>query len=162
VFETTPFPPLPDSIDITELTDPVASVIAAELTDRFVRLSMGQTEPVVARLARNEATLRKPGGIDLEKMTVAQLLYRRIETAVFRQLSLTVPLSHAEFALSRIEVLLREQFAEITGTAASYLLSDGRDAAIQMATVATTMAAREVRSGLVGIIGCTRRPAQEP
>ena len=67
-----------------------------------------------------------------------------------------MPLSHAEFALSRIEILLREQFADVVGTAASYLLSDGRDVAIQMAAVATTMAARGVRRGMVGIIGQTR------
>ena len=159
MFETTPPQPLPDGVDLVdlaELADPVAAVVAAELTARFIQLCMGQAEPVVSRLARSEVTLRKPGGIDLEKMTLAQLLYRQIETKVFRQLSRTVPLSHAEFALSRIEILLREQFADVVGTAASYLLSDGRDVAIQMAAVATTMAAREVRRGMVGIIGHTR------
>ncbi len=159
MFETTPPQPLPDSIevaDLAELADPLAGVVAAELTGRFVQLCMGQAEPLVARLARSEVTLRKPGGIDLEKMTLARLLYRQIEAKVFRQLSRTVPLSHAEFALSRIEVLLREQFADVVGTAASYLLSDGRDAAIQMAAVATTMAARKVRSGMFEIIGRTR------
>ena len=143
MFETTPPQPLPDGVDLAdlaELADPVAAVVAAELTARFIQLCMGQAEPVVSRLARSEVTLRKPGGIDLEKMTLAQLLYRQIETKVFRQLSRTVPLSHAEFALSRIEILLREQFADVVGTAASYLLSDGRDVAIQMAAVATTMA----------------------
>jgi hypothetical protein len=159
MFETTPPQPLPDGVDLAdlaELADPVAAVVAAELTARFIQLCMGQAEPVVSRLARSEVTLRKPGGIDLEKMTLAQLLYRQIEAKVFRQLSRTVPLSHAEFALSRIEVLLREQFADVVGTAASYLLSDGRDVAIQMTAVAATMAAREVRRGMVGIIGQTR------
>ena len=156
MFETTPPRPMPDSIDLAELADPVAAVVAAELTGRFIQLCMGQAEPVVARLARNEVTLRKPGGIDLEKMTLAQLLYRQIDSKVFRQLSRTVPLSHAEFALSRIEVLLREQFADVVGTAASYLLTDGRDVAIQMVAVATTMAARDVRRRMVEIIGQTR------
>lgn len=156
MFETTPPQPMPDSIDLAELADPVAAVVAAELTGRFIQLCMGQAEPVVARLARNEVTLRKPGGIDLEKMTLAQLLYRQIDSKVFRQLSRTVPLSHAEFALSRIEVLLREQFADVVGTAASYLLTDGRDVAIQMVAVATTMAARDVRRRMVEIIGQTR------
>lgn len=156
MVETNPPQPLPDSIDLAELADPVAAVVAAELTARFVQLCMGQAEPMVARLAKNEVTLRKPGGRDLEKMTVAQLLYRQIDSKVFRQLSRTVPLSHAEFALSRIEILLREQFADVAGTAADYLLSDGRDAAIQMTAVAATMAAREVRRGMVEIIGRTR------
>lgn len=164
MFETTPPQPLPDSTDLadlTELSDPLAAVVAAELTGRFIRLCMGQAEPVVARLARSEVTLRKPGGMDLEKMTIAQLMYRQIDATVFRQLSRTVPLSHAEFALSRIEVLLREQFADVVGTTASYLLSDGRDIAIQMAAVATTMAAREVRSGIFEIIGQTRIADEE-
>jgi superfamily II DNA/RNA helicase len=67
-----------------------------------------------------------------------------------------VPLEHAEFALARIEALLRERFADVVDTAASYVLSDDREVAIQMATVATTMAAREVRSGIAEIIGQTR------
>ena len=157
--ETTP--PASDSCDLADLADPVAAVVAVELTSRFVRLCMCQTEPIVARLARNEPTLRKPGGLDLYKRTVAQRLYRLIDAEVFAELSAAVPLSHAEFALSRIEVLLRRQFADVVGTAASYLLSDGRDAAIQMATVATTMAAREVRTQVAVIIGQTREPCEE-
>jgi hypothetical protein len=148
--------PLPDSCDLADLSDPLAAVVAVELASRFVRLCMCQTEPIVARLARHEAALGKRGGIALEKRTVAQRLYRMIDTDVFHGLSAAVPLAHAEFALSRIEVLLREQFAEVVGTTASYLLSDGRDTAIQMATVATTMAAREVRTQVAAIIGQTR------
>ena len=153
--------PVPDSCDLADLADPVAAVVAVELASCFVRLCMCQTEPIVARLARHEVALRKRGGIALEKRTVAQRLYRLIDAEVFHGLSAAVPLSHAEFALSRIEVLLRRQFAEVVGTAASYLLSDSRDAAIQMATVATTMAAREVRGQIAGIIGETRRPADD-
>jgi hypothetical protein len=159
VSETTP--PAPDSCDLADLADPVAAVVAVELTSRFVRLCMCQTEPIVARLSRNEATLRKPGGLELDKRTVAQRLYRLIDAEVFGELSAAVPLSRAEFALSRIEVLLRRQFADVVGTAASYLLSDGRDAAIQMATVATTMAAREVRTQVAEIIGQTRESCEE-
>jgi hypothetical protein len=44
----------------------------------------------------------------------------------------------------------------VVGTEASSLLIDGRDVAIQMTAVAATMAAREVRRGMVGIIGQTR------
>lgn len=157
--ETTPLPPpLPDSCDLADLTDPVAAVIAVELSASFVRRSMCQTEPLVARLARSEATLRQPGGVDLHKRVAAQRLYRLMESEVFHSLTVAVPLSHADAALSRIEALLREQFADVVGTAAGYLLSDGRDAAIQMATVATTMAAREVRRNIVEIIGQTRLP----
>ena len=63
--------------------------------------------------------------------------------------------------LSRLEDLLREKFAEVVATAASYLLSDDRDTAIQMACVATTMAAREVRSQGADIIGQTHACAEE-
>ena len=154
-------PPAPDSCDLADLTDPVAAVVAVEVARSFLQLCMCQTEPMVARLAHNEAALRRPGGIELDKRTVAQRLYRRIDAEVFAKLSAAVPLSPAEFALSRIETMLRRQFAEVVGTAASYLLSDGRDAAIQMATVATTMAARDVRAEIAAIIGQTRDPVEE-
>lgn len=168
--ETTPprsdLPPQPESIDLAELADPTAGVVAAELTARFIRLCMGQTESMVARLARNEVALRKPGGIELDQRRLAQWLYRTIDVDVFRLMAVAVPLSHAEFALSRVEGLLRARFADVVGTAASYLLSDGRDTAIQTAAVATTMAAREVRTGLLEIIAATRSadgdcPAEE-
>lgn len=161
--ETTPPQPSPDAIDLTDLTDltdladPVAAVVAVEMTTSFVRLCLCQTEPMVARLACNEATLRKPGGLELEKRTLSKELYRLIDRTVFRQLSAAVPLSHAEFALSRVETMLREQFAEIAGTAASYLLTDDRDTAIQMAAVAITMAAREVRAQVADVIAATRQ-----
>jgi len=156
MFETTPPTPASELIDPAELDDPVAAVVAVELENRFIRLCLCQSQRTVARLARNEATLRRPGGIDLEKRSVALRLYRGIEADVFELMSRSVPLSRAEFALSRMEIMLREQFADVVGTAASYLLSDGRDAAIQMASVAITMAAREVRSRVLGIIGQTR------
>ena len=156
MFETTPPQPLPDSVDLTQLDDPMAAVTAAELTGSFVQLCMCSTEPMVARLAGQEVMLRKPGGIELTKRMFALQLYRRIEADVFGLLRTCVPLAHAGFALSRIEALLREHFADVIGTAASYLLSDDRDTAIQMATVATTMAARELRSGVAAIIGETR------
>lgn len=160
--ETSPPPsPVPDSCDLTDLADPVASVIAVELASSFIRLCMCQAEPIVVRLARNEPTLRQGGGIDLHKRIVSQRLYRLIDPDVFRALAAAVPLSHAEYALARIETLLRDQFADVVGTAAGYLLSDGHDAAIQMATVATTMAAREVRGRVVEIIARTRQPIEE-
>ncbi|MCW1958994.1 MAG: hypothetical protein KIH64_010705 [Mycobacterium sp.] len=161
MFETTP-PPLgshsgPDAVDLSELEDPLAAVLAAELSSAFVQLCMCSTEPVVARLAGQEVMLRKAGGIDLSKRVFAQQMYRRIDADVFHLLRSCVPLEHAEFALSRIETLLRDQFADIVETAASYLLSDDRETAIQMATVATTMASREVRSRVVEVIAQTRQ-----
>ncbi len=166
MFETTPpqtpSQPGPDSFDLSELDDPLAGVVAAELESAFVQLCMCSTEPVVAKLAGQEVMLRKEGGIELSKRVFAQQMYRRIDADVFHLLRGCVPLAHAEFALSRIEVLLRDQFAEVVATAASYLLSDDRWVAIQMATVATTMAAREVRSQVAAIIGQTRQFDAEP
>jgi hypothetical protein len=158
MFETTPpqTPPGPDSIDLADLDDPLAGVTAAELTSCFVQLCMCSTEPVVTKLAGQQVMLQKPGGIELSTRVFAQQMYRRIDSDVFHLLRGCVPLAHAEFALSRIEELLREQFAEVVATAASYLLSDDRETAIQMATVATTMAAREVRARVTEIIGQTR------
>ena len=155
MFETTPPPPLPDSIDSADLDDPLAGVVAAELGSRFVRLCMSWTEPVVAKLAGQQMMLAEPGGIALSTRVYAQQMYRRIDADVFHLLRGSVPLEHAEFALTRIEALLRQHFADVVETAASYLLSDDRETAIQMATVATTMAAREVRTGVAGIIART-------
>ena len=145
-----------DNADITVLTDdledPVAGVVAVELSRRFIQHCMCATEPVVADLMRQEPMLRKSGGIDLAERRIAQRLYHRFDPLVFGMLRVCVPLAHAEFAFSRMEEMLRGQFGDIVKTAASYLLSDGRDTAIHMMTVATTMAAREVQSATAGII----------
>ena len=137
---------------IGDLDDPIAGVVAVELSRRFVRLCMCCAEPVVADLIRQEAMLRKPGGIDLAERMVAQRLYHRFDPQVFGMLRVCVPLAHAEFAFSRMEEMLRAQLGDIAKTAASYLLSDGRDTAIHMMTVATTMAAREVARATAEII----------
>ena len=165
MFETTP-PQTPsqpghESIDLSELEDPLAAVMAAELSSCFVQLCMCSMEPVVAKLAGQEVMLRKSGGIDLSKRVFAQQMYRRIDADVFHLLRRCVPLAHAEFAVSGIETLLRAQFADVIETAASYLLSDDRDTTIQMATVATTMAAREVRSQVAEIIAQTRQLGED-
>lgn len=150
-------PPGSDDVDLSDLEDPLAAVVTAELASRFVQLSMCSAEPVVARLAGQEVMLRQPGGIELSKRVFAQQMYRRIDADVFHLLRRCVPLAHAEFALSGVEALLRDRFADVVETAASYLLSDDRDTAIQMAAVATTMAAREIRSQVAGIIAQTRQ-----
>lgn len=48
------------------------------------------------------------------------------------------------------------QFGDVVKTAVSYLLSHDRDTAIQMTSVATTMAGREVRRAVSQIIADTR------
>lgn len=155
MFETTP-PPQPlhqlDGIDLAGLADPVAGVVAVELSSCFVQLCMCATEPMVGRLASQEVMLSMPGGIELSKRVYAQQLYRRIDADVFHLMRDCVPLEHAEAALSQIEVMLRQKFGDVVETAASYLLSDDRETARQMATIATTTAAREVRSQLTEII----------
>lgn len=156
MFETTPTPPQPDNLDLADLEDPLAGVAAAELTSCFIQLCMCWTEPLVAKLAGQQVMLGKPGGLALSKRVFAQQMYRRIDADVFHLLRRCVPLAHAEYALSRIETLLRDRFADVVDTAASYVLTDDREVAIQMATVATTMAAREVRSSVAAIIGETR------
>lgn len=164
MFETNPSQPTPETVDLADLDDlcdPVAAVVAVEVAASFVKVCLCQTEPMVARLARNEMTLRKPGGIELEKRTVATRLYRLIDGTVFCQLSAAVPLSHAEFALSRIEVMLRRKFSDVVGAAASYLLSDDRYTAIQMTAVAVTSAAREVRTEVAEIIAATRHTGDD-
>lgn len=135
-----------------DLEDPIAGVVAVELSRSFVQHCMCAAEPVVADLQRQESMLRRPGGIDLAERRIAQRLYHRFDPHVFGMLRVCVPLAHAEFTFSRMEEMLRAQFGDIIKTAASYLLSDGRDTALHMMTVATTMAAREVRAATAGII----------
>ena len=154
MFDTTapqpqPFHPL-DDVDLAGLADPVAGVVAAELSSCFVRLCMCATEPMVARFAGQEVMLRTPGGIELSRRVYAQQLYRRIDADVFHLLRNCVPLEHAESALSRIEAMLREKFGDVVETAASYLLSDDRDTAIEIMNELTSQIQPNARSyGLV-------------
>lgn len=135
-----------------DLEDPIAGVVAVELSRRFIQHCMCATEPVVADLLRQEPMLGRPGGMDLAVRRIAQRLYHRFDPQVFGMLRVCVPLAHAEFAFSRMEEMLRTQLRDVVKTAASYLLSDGRDTAIHMMTVATTMAAREVRTATAAVI----------
>lgn len=161
-------PPLPTSdgpgadVSTDDLSDPVAGVVAVELSRRFVRLCLSWAEPMVADLASQESMLRKPGGTELVERLLAQRLHRRIEPQVFGMLRVCVPLEHAEFALSRVEEMLRKQFGEVVRTAVGYLLSHDRDVAIQMVAVATTMAGREVSAAASAVIADTHRVGGEP
>ncbi len=159
MFETTPPQPAPDSFDpdmlIDDLTDPIGGVVAVEVSRRFVRLCLSWSEPMVADLAGQETMLRQPGGADLAERLLAQRLYQRIDPQVFRLLRVSVPLTHAEFTLSRMEEMLRAKFGEVVRTMVSYLLSHDRDTAIQMGAVATTMAGREVRAAVAAIVADT-------
>lgn len=169
VFETNPPPPLPDGFaadgpdglrdlgDLSDLDDPVSGVVAEELSRRFVGLCLSWAEPMTADLAAQESMLRKPGGPELAGRMFAQRLYHRFDPQVFRMLRVCVPLAHAEFALSRAEEMLREQFGAVVSTIVSFLLSHDRDVAIQMAATAATMGAREVRQRIVAIIADTHR-----
>ena len=159
MFETSPPQPMSDTIDVADmaaLADPIAGVVAVELSRRIVQRGMSWAEPMVCDLARQETVLRQEGGIDLMKRLFAQRFYRRVDAEVFRLLRQTVPLAYAEFAMSRIEDVLRSHFADIVGTAASHLLSHDRDTAIQMTAVAATMAGRQVHTEVLEIIGQIR------
>ncbi len=163
MFETTPPPYSPDSADpglgSEHLDDPVAGVMAVELSRRFASLCMCQAEATVSELARQEVMLRKPGGVELAARLAAQRFYHRSHSGVFELLRICVPLEQAHTALERTEALLRGRFGEVVRTAADYLLSDDRDTAIQMMTVAITMAARDIRHRfaeiVIGTRGCT-------
>ena len=154
MFETSPSQPASDCIDVdlAELADPIASVVAVELSRRVIRRGLSWAEPMVTDLAAQETVLRQAGGIDLVKRIFAQRFYRRVDAEVFQLLRRCVPLAHADFVLSRVEVLLRTHFADIVGTAASHLLSHDRDTAIQMTAVAATIAGREVHTEVMAIM----------
>ena len=154
MFETSPSQPASDCIDVylAELADPIASVVAVELSRRVIRRGLSWAEPMVTDLAAQETVLRQAGGIDLVKRIFAQRFYRRVDAEVFQLLRRCVPLAHADFVLSRVEVLLRTHFADIVGTAASHLLSHDRYTAIHMTAVAATMAGREVHTEVMAIM----------
>jgi hypothetical protein len=158
MFDTSSSQPAFDNLDVdlADLADPIASVVAVELSRRVVRRGLSWAEPMVTDLAAQETLLRQAGGIDLVKRIFAQRFYRRVDAEVFQLLRRCVPLAHAELVLSEVEDVLRAHFADIVGTAASHLLSHDRDTAIQMTAVAATMAGREVHSEVMAIIARMR------
>lgn len=155
VYDSTP--PLPaDSSDLADLDDPVAGVVAVDLSRLFVRICLSWAEPMVGELAAREVTLRQPGGTALMNRLLVQRFYRRIDPEVFSQFSRCVPLPHAACALARAEEALREQFGLVVEIAAVNLLDRGRDAAIQLIAIAATVAGRDVRTLLAEIIAESR------
>ncbi|MFZ4371915.1 MAG: hypothetical protein ACOYO2_01650 [Mycobacterium sp.] len=159
MFETTPPQSVSDTIDVADmaaLADPIAGVVAVELSRRIVARGMSWAEPMVSDLAAQETMLRQAGGIDVQKRIFAQRFYRRVDAEVFHLLRQSVPLAHAEFVLARVEDMLRRHFADIVEVAAVHLLSHDRDVAIQMTAVAATVAGRAVHSEVMEIIGQIR------
>lgn len=155
MFETTPpqsLPELPDDFDLSELEDPTTGVVVAEMSHLVVRKCLAWAEPLVSDLARQEAFLRKPGAPEVVARVFAMRFFRAFDAEVFHQLKVCVPLTQIAAAQARAEELLRGQFEDVVSTAVSYLLSDGRDVAIQMTAVAATMAGHEVRSGMAALI----------
>jgi len=157
--QTTPPQPAADTVDsdtLADLADPIAGVVAVELSRRIVQRGMSWAEPMVADLAAQETMLRQTGGIDVQKRIFAQRFYRRVDAEVFHLLRQSVPLAHAEFVLARVEDMLRRHFADIVEAAAVHLLSHDRDVAIQMTAVAATVAGRAVHGEVMEIIGQMR------
>lgn len=155
MFETTPsqsLPELPADIDLSDLDDPTAGVIAVELSHLVVRLCMRQAEPLVSDLASKEGFLRQDGGPEVAARLFAMRMFQQIDAAVYYQLRSCVPRDRIAAAQARTEELLRARFSDVVGTAASYLLSDGRDVAIQMTAVAATMAGKEVAAAMPAVI----------
>ena len=155
MFDTTPPHYSIDSAE-DQLEDPVAAVIAVEISRAFISVCMCRAEEIVTDLARQEVMLRKPGGIELAARLAAQRLYRRILPGVFELMRMCVPLAHAEEVLARTEDLLRTRFDDVVRTAAGCLLSADRDTAIQTMTVATTNAAHDIRGAFAAIVIDTR------
>lgn len=160
MFETTPpqslppqsTPDLPADFDLCELDDPTTGVVSVELSHLVVRKCLAWAEPLVSDLARQEGFLRKPGAPEIMARVFAMRYFRAFDVEVFHQLKVCVPLTQMAAAQARAEDLLRGQFEDVAGTAISYLLSDGRDVAIQMTAVAATMAGNAVRDGMAALI----------
>ena len=155
MFETTPpqsMPDLPADVDLSDLDDPTAGVIAVEVSHLLVRLCLKSAETLVSELAAKEAFLRQAGGSEVAARLFAMRLFQQIDAAIYHQLRCCVPLDQVASAQARTEELLRAQLRDVVGTAVSYLLSDGRDVAIQMTAVAATMAANHMRAAMPAVI----------
>ncbi len=164
MFETTPpqsSPELPAGIDLSDLDDPTTGVIAVELSHLVVRLCMRSAEPLVSDLAAKEGFLRQDGGPEVASRLFAMRMFQQIDAAVYYQLRCCVPRDQIAAAQARTEELLRAQLADVVGTAVSYLLSDGRDTAIQMTAVAATMAGKEVAAAMPAVISEFQPSEQE-
>ena len=155
MFETTPhqsLPELPADVDLSDLDDPTAGVIAVELSHLIVRLCMRSAEPLVSDLASKEGFLRQDGGPEVAARLFAMKMFGQIDAAVYYQLRCCVPRNQIAAAQARTEEVLRAQLSDVVGTAISYLLSDGRDVAIQMTAVAATMAGKEVAAAMPALL----------
>lgn len=165
MYETTPYestphamtpqetlPELPADIDLSDLDDPMTGVIAVELSHLLVRHCLRSAEPLVSDLAAKEAFLRGAGGPEVATRLFAMRLFQQIDAAVYYRLRSCVAREHIAAAQARTEDLLRAQLSDVVGTAVSYLLSDGRDIAIQMTAVAATMAGKELLTAMPAII----------
>lgn len=155
MFETTPpqsLPELPADVDLSGLDDPTTGVVAVELSRLVVRLCMRSAEPLVSDLSAKEAFLRQDGGAEVASRLFAMRMFQRIDAAVYYQLRCCVPRDQIAAAQARTEELLRAQFSDVVGTAVSYLLSDGRDVAIQMTAVAATMAGKAVAAAIPAVV----------
>lgn len=155
MFETTPpqsLPELPADFDLSDLDDPTAGVIAVEVSHLLVRLCLKSAETLVSELAAKEGFLRQAGGPEVASRLFAMRLFQKIDAAVYQQLRYCVPLDQVAAAQARTEELLRAQLLDVVGTAVTYLLSDGRDVAIQMTAVAATTAGSEMRTAMPDVI----------
>lgn len=145
-------PELPADVDLSDLDDPTAGVIAVELSHLVVRHCMRSAEPLVSDLAAKEGFLRGAGGPEVAARLFAMRMFGEIDAAVYYRLRSCVPREQVAAAQARTEDVLRAQLSDVVGTAVSYLLSDGRDVAIQMTAVAATMAGKEVLAAMPAII----------
>lgn len=155
MFETTPpqsLPELPADFDLSDLDDPTDGVIAVEVSHLLVRLCLKSAETLVSELAAKEGFLRQAGGPEVAARLFAMRLFQKIDAAVYQQLRYRVPLDQVAVAQARTEELLRAQLLDVVGAAVTYLLSDGRDVAIQMTAVAATTAGSEVRTAMPAVI----------
>ena len=145
-------PELPADIDMSDLDDPTAGVIAVELSRLVVRHCLRSAEPLVSDLAAKEGFLRGAGGPEVATRLFAMRLFQEIDAAVYYRLRSCVPREQIAAAQACTEDLLRAQLSAVVSTAVSHLLSDGRDVAIQMTAVAATAAGNEVLAAMPAII----------
>ena len=79
MFETTPpqsLPDLPADVDLSDLDDPTAGVIAVEVSHLLVRLCLKSAETLVSELAAKEAFLRQAGGSEVAARLFAMRLFQ--------------------------------------------------------------------------------------
>lgn len=101
--------------DAAELADPIAGVIASELSDRWRAIAAEGPSRLRAAVAAQEHTLRSPGGADWALHVISSKLSNRLLGELHPLLRRCLPLPAAVASVRVLEEISREAFAACLG-----------------------------------------------